>query len=326
MPLFELVQNACGIVQILRHGVDRRLDLIEQFLANLEVGVGAFTSCDVRAGFRLTFEAASTATVHYCLAGQGSIRLVDGRVLALRPHSFVLLPPGLIYSIEAHGAKPGSVSPIRRIRAPLFKESVPTLRAGDGKTGVVTACGEVGVSSVEIPAFLSGFEQPLLEHFDGPGRLRDQFVVLLAETARPRLGTRALTEALLKQCFVLLLRRQIEKRESPILWMAALNDHGLARALKVMFERPYEKLTVEKLATIAGMSRSKFAVRFTETLGRTPMTLLRDIRVRNAKELLITTNLSIAEIAGKVGFSSRSNFSYLFRKAVGVDPTRFRER
>lgn len=302
------------------------MDLIEQFLANLEVGVGAFTSCDIRAGFRLTFEAASTATVHYCLSGQGTIRLMDGRVLALRRHSFALLPPGVIYSIEARGAKPESTTPIRRIRAPLFKESVPTLRAGDGRAGIVTACGEVGVSSVSIPEFLSGFKQPLLEHFDGPGRLRDQFVILLAESAQPRLGTRALTEALLKQCFILLLRRQMEKRELPIQWMAALTDRGLARALRALMERPAERFTVERLATIAGMSRSKFAVRFAETLGRTPMTLLRDIRLRNAQELLATTDLSIAEIAGKVGFSSRSNFSYLFRKAVGVDPTRFRER
>lgn len=305
-------------------GADVCLDLIEQFLANLEVGVGAFTFCDVRNGCQLAFEACSTATVHYCLAGRGSIRLMDGRVVKLRQHSFVLLPAGVVYSIEG-GGKSAPAKPIRRLRAPLFKESVPTLQAGDGKSGVVTACGEVGVASSSIPGLVSEFDQPLVEHFDGPDGLRNQFVVLLAESARPRLGTRALTEALLKQCFVLLLRRQMEKGRLPMPWMAALADAGLARALEALLERPTERFTVQRLATIAGMSRSKFALRFSEALGRTPMSLLREIRLHKARELLATTNLSVATVAERVGFSSRSNFSYLFHKFLGVDPTRFRK-
>jgi hypothetical protein len=97
------------------------------------------------------------------------------------------------------------------------------------------------------------------EHFDGPGRLRDQFVILLAESARPRLGTRALTEALLQQSFVLLPRRKVEKKELPIQWMATLADHGLARALRALFEYTSEKFTVQRLATIAGSGRSPFS-------------------------------------------------------------------
>lgn len=301
------------------------MELIERFLANLEVGVGAFTSCDVRTGCRLTFEACSTVSVHYCLAGRGTVRLKDGRALTLRQHSFALLPAGVVYSIEANRAESEPGVAMRRLSAPLFKESVPILRAGDGRSGILTACGEVGVASKAIPGLFAGFDEPLVEHFDGPDGLRDQFVILLAESARPRLGTRALTEALLKQCFVLLLRRKMERGLLPMPWMAALADSGLARALKALLERPSERFTVERLATIAGMSRSKFALRFSEALGQTPMNLLREIRLQKARELLATTTLSVAEVADKVGFSSRSNFSYLFHKACGVDPTSFRE-
>lgn len=302
------------------------LELIERFLANLEVGVGAFTSCDVRKGFRLTFEACTTATVHYCLAGRGAIRLKDGRVFQMKQHSFILLPPGVLYSIEANAKSSGHETPLRRLRAPLFKESVPTLQAGHGNPGILTACGEVRIASTAIPGLLSGFDQPIMEHFDEPDRLRDQFVILLAESVHPRLGGRALTEALLKQCFVLLLRRQMERGRVPLPWMAALSDPGLARALQALLERPAERFTVQRLAAIAGMSRSKFALHFAETLGQTPMNLLREIRLQKAREMLATTNLPIAEVAHKTGFSSRSNFSSLFRKTYGMDPSRFRKK
>ena len=43
---------------------------MEQLLATIEGGWGKFTSCDVRRGYDLTFDASSTATVHYCMDGK----------------------------------------------------------------------------------------------------------------------------------------------------------------------------------------------------------------------------------------------------------------
>ncbi|HEY1945962.1 MAG TPA: AraC family transcriptional regulator [Bryobacteraceae bacterium] len=300
------------------------MDLIERFLANMEVGVGAFTSCDIRSGYKLTFDASSTATLHYCLAGRGAMTVVNGSTIRLRQHSFVLLPPGTIYSIGANinGSK-GNLA-LRRLRAPLFKESVPTILAGEGKPGILTACGDVGVADASTAHLFARLDGPIVEHFDGPDALRNQFIILLAEFARPAIGTRALTEALLKQCLILLLRRMIARGVAPIPWMAALTDPQLARALEAILVRPSQRFTVETLASIAGMSRSAFAARFTEVLGQTPMSLLKSARLHRARELLATTNAPVAQIARSVGFLGRSNFSRAFRKAYGVHPTSFR--
>jgi AraC-like DNA-binding protein len=154
--------------------------------------------------------------------------------------------------------------------------------------------------------------------------LRDQFIILLAESARPTIGTRALTEALLKQCLILLLRRMIQRGAAPLPWMMAVSDDRLARALRAIFKRFAEPFTVETLADIAGMSRSSFAARFTDAFGQTPMSLLRAARLRRARELLLTTDTPVAQIAHDVGFVGRSNFSRAFRKMYSVDPTKFR--
>jgi len=300
------------------------LELVDRFLANMDVGVGAFTSCDIRLGHQLTFEACSTASLHYCLAGRGTMRVKNGLTITLQQHSFVLLPPRLTYSLGANKSEESWGVPRRRLRAPLFNESVPTIQAGEGESGVLTACGEVGVPVTSTPDLFAHLSGPIVEHFDGPDGLRNQFIILLAESARPGIGTRALTEALLKQCLVLLLRRQIDRGCPPISWMAALTEPGLARALEAIFERPSERFSVESLASIAGMSRSAFAAHFTHALGQTPMSLLKSARLRRARELLATTSDTVDHIACSTGFSSRSNFSHSFRATYGVDPTKFR--
>ena len=298
------------------------MELMERLLAAMEVGVGAFTSCDVRRGYDLTFNASSSATVHYCMAGNGELMVINGSSFKMRRHTFVLLPPGVVYSVASLGKQPKGTSRRRRFQAPLFAESVPTIKAGEGKTGVVTACGEVWVGhSVDL---FGGLDAPIIEQFDGPEGLRDQFVILLAESARPAIGTRALTEALLKQCLILLLRRMIQRGAAPLPWMVAVTDDRLARALRAILERFPEPFTVETLADIAGMSRSSFAARFTEAFGQTPMSLLRTARLRRARELLITTDAPVAQIAHNVGFVGRSNFSRAFRKMYSVDPAGFR--
>jgi AraC family transcriptional activator of mtrCDE len=303
-----------------------RLDVIERLFANLEVGVGVFATCDVREGYQLTFDARPAVGLHYCLEGEGALMVRNGEVIELQAHSFVLLPPNVIYTIGSRGMNDAGCVPRPRLKAPVFQESVPTILAGDGDPGLLTACGEVRFEGLSIPALFTGLDRPLVEHFTGVDGLRDQFVRLLAESAAPGIGARPLTEALLKQCLILLLRRKIDRGAGPIPWMVALNDAGLARALEAILERYAERFTVEKLASIARMSRSSFAARFTEAFGQTPMNMLKAARLRRAREMLATTNASIEEVASSVGFSSRSNFSHAFREAFGADPTSFRKQ
>lgn len=303
------------------------MDVIEQLLANLEVGVGALASCDIRLGHELTFDSRPAAAgVHYCLSGHGYLRLRSSKTVRMRQHSFVLLPPKVVYTLAAKEEDGAPGMPRRRLRASVFKESVPTIQAGDGSLGIVTVCGEIRFEGRGIPGIFTELDEPVVEHFEERGGLQEQFILLLAESAKPKLGTRPLTEALLKQCLVLLLRRKIERGESSLPWIAALAEPGLSKAVQAILQRYSDPWTVEKLASIAGMSRSAFAAHFTKAFGQTPVSLLRSARLRRAKELLATSSASVGQIASRVGFSSRSNFSRAFFQAYGVDPSRFRTR
>lgn len=303
------------------------VQLLDRFLASLDVGVAAFMSCDVRRGWQLVFEPSRSASLHYCLAGTGTMSVGNGPPIAVEQHSFVLLPPRVAYSFEARGIRTsGCRRSVNhgRMHAPPFAESVPIIQAGDGEEGLLTACGEVRFADTWAADLFARLAMPIVERFDGPDGLRDQFVMLLAEGARPRVGTRALTEALLKQCLVLLLRRQLERGSEPVPWMAALADRRLAAAMTALLERPTEPFTVEALARIAGMSRSAFAVQFASKFGQPPMKLLKRVRLHRAGELLVTTQLPVEAVARNVGFAGRSNFSRAFRELYGADPSAFR--
>ena len=298
--------------------------ILDRLLAVLDVGVTHFTVCDIRNGWGVRFDSCNTASLHYCLAGAGILTVRDLPPIPLEPHGFVLLPPGVDYCLESSSSK--SVRFERRPRAQWVQsqESVPMLTAGEGQQGIETACGELRVGLADGADLFTALGKPVVVHFGDTGGLRDQFVMLLAESARPGVGSRVLTEALLKQCLVLALRRWIERDPSPLPWLAAMADTRLSRALNAIFEQPAVAYTVDSLALIAGMSRSAFASAFRRAFGQSPMSLVKLVRLRRASELLITTTIPVAEVTKRVGFSSRSNFSVAFSELHGMDPRRFR--
>jgi AraC-like DNA-binding protein len=297
---------------------------LDHLLAALDIGVTHFTVCDIRDGWGIRLDACKTASLHYCLEGVGTLAVHGSLPIQLEPHTFVLLPPGVAYRIESASPKSVRLEQRATLCGASSHESVPTLIVGEGRQGIISACGEIRVGLAGGPDLFISLNEPLVVRFGGGDGLRDQFVMLLAESARPGVGSRVLTEALLKQCLVLALRRWIELDASPLPWLAGVADTRLSRALHAIFEQPAAAFTLDGLAMIAGMSRSAFAAAFRRAFGQSPMSLVKLVRLRRASELLVTTALPVADVAKRVGFSSRSNFSLAFSQLHGMDPSRFR--
>jgi AraC family transcriptional activator of mtrCDE len=91
-----------------------------------------------------------------------------------------------------------------------------------------------------------------------------------------------------------------------------------------MIEHPEHAHSVETLADSSLMSRTAFASAFKAQFGRSPMAYLREVRMRRAAELLQRGDLTVDEIAARVGYASRSQFSRAFSGQYGASPTGFR--
>jgi AraC-like DNA-binding protein len=116
-------------------------------------------------------------------------------------------------------------------------------------------------------------------------------------------------------------------RESP------LKPHGeallmhaerLAPVLDHIERRLASPLTRTGLARVAGLSPSRFNALFRAAIGMSPVDYLLRRRVQRAQQLLIASDLDVAEVAGRVGFADPFYFSRLFKRRCGATPSDYR--
>ena len=96
---------------------------------------------------------------------------------------------------------------------------------------------------------------------------------------------------------------------------------------KKYIEKNYNQpLSYKNVAKEIFISPSYFLNLFKQESGTTFVDYLTDVRINKAKELLLSTELNITEIAFEVGFNNSNYFSSIFRKAVGVTAKEYRKK
>jgi len=98
----------------------------------------------------------------------------------------------------------------------------------------------------------------------------------------------------------------------------------MIKAIRCMHQQISLELNQNELAYQVGMSRSYFSQCFKRFFGVTFGDVLRTLRLDAAKQLLVTTSLSISDIANRVGFIDHKYFSRTFKAQIGVYPTEYR--
>jgi AraC family transcriptional regulator of arabinose operon len=99
---------------------------------------------------------------------------------------------------------------------------------------------------------------------------------------------------------------------------------AVEQALEMMAREYQRNLSVKELATIAGLSPSRFSHVFRAAVGCAPIQYLKWLRMAEARRLLETTTLSVKEILHAAGFADRGHFSRTFRRTYGSTPREFR--
>jgi AraC-like DNA-binding protein len=165
--------------------------------------------------------------------------------------------------------------------------------------------------------------EPLTTAVEGNGSLGECAEALRDESCGEAPGTRAMVEALVRRCLILVLRSWVDGGLA-LHSLPSLGDPGLARAVAAMRAKPASAFTLASLAEVAGMSRSVFAERFVAGLEVPPMEYLASLRLDGAARLLAGSELPVKAIAARVGYRSRTSFTRAFALRHGVGPSRFR--
>ena len=143
--------------------------------------------------------------------------------------------------------------------------------------------------------------------------------LLFAEASASRYGRRATIGRLFEVILTQLLRKVLEDKLISSGMLAGLVHPQLGKALVALHDAPAQQWTLEKLADIAGMSRSRFAQDFKSTVGTTLGEYLVGWRVAVAQELLRGAT-PLKQVASQVGYGSPLALTRAFRSRMGVSP------
>jgi AraC family transcriptional activator of mtrCDE len=296
---------------------------LDTLMSGMEVDFVRLVECLISPGWRLSLAGNSEVPgMHYCLAGTGRLLIGDDPPIPFTPHTLVILPGGRPCKIEARtdetpGSLRGTVDS-RLYQAP--PGDVQRYVAGDPPPEIVMICGYFRATygaSIDLFATLPA---PIVERFTAADQLDHKLKSAMDELMRQEIGSGAMSMALLKQVLITLLRRSLVSADRWAQRFVALSDPKIARAFTDMIARPGAPHTVQTLADTAGLSRSSFMSRFTAAFGDSPMTILRQLRMRRARTLLAADALTIDQVAAAVGYSSRSSFHRAYQKAYGKEP------
>jgi AraC family transcriptional activator of mtrCDE len=300
---------------------------LDNLLSTLDVRFVALSECLVSRGHRLDIEGASVSGIHYNLLGTGKIYIGDGAAVMLSPHTLVVVPANLSCRIEVPTSTGESATPTTvDSRAQIAtKDGVRRFSAGNGTPELTLICGFFTAFYGNTTDLFCTLTAPIVEQFAPDDQLDVKFKQSLAELVAQEVGSGTMSSALLKQIMVTLLRRSLVSLDVWVERFSAISDLQIARALAGMVSNPGAAHTTRSLAQSACLSRSAFMSRFVSLMGRPPMVVLRELRMRQAAQHLRTLAMSVGQVAHSVGYASRSSFVRAFRGAYGKDPSAYRD-
>ncbi len=251
----------------------------------------------------------------YCAVIEGAIRLaLDGREpIVVGKGDFVLVPAAFDFTASS-------------LEPPKGKRDTPYVVRPDGEVRHGEAVGPpdvrmlVGYCVFGSPdAGLLVSLLPQLVCVRGERRL-STLVELVREESRQKRPAREVVLARLLEVLLIEALRSTAGPAAPASLVGGLADEHVAVALRLMHKSPARAWTVARLAKEAALSRSAFFERFSRAVGVAPIEYLLGWRMALAKDLLRRQELTVSEVAHRVGYGSVSISSTLGPRFFTIIP------
>ncbi len=98
----------------------------------------------------------------------------------------------------------------------------------------------------------------------------------------------------------------------------------LLRARDLMYSCFNDHLTLADISEVACLNKFHFLREFKKTFRKTPHEFLTEVRIGAAREKLVRTSDTLAQICGDVGYVDLTSFSKLFKRITGYAPAEYR--
>lgn len=306
------------------------MDVLNDILDTLDLRGALYFRTDFSPPWAVTVpDLDEAARFHLVVHGRCNVRIGDAPPIDLYPGDLILIPRG-----RAH------ILADRADRRPAALESVIAETGYDGSGVFAVGQGDATAATQMVCGhytFRRGADHPILRAL--PDYLRmtsadragnpwlDETLRLVARRVfSDEIGAPAAVTRLSEIVFIELLRAGISQCAELRTIIDALQDSQVGRAIELIHAEPGKPWSVEALAGEVGMSRSRFAERFSELVGMGPMAYLADWRLQKSLSMLEITRTSVQQIAVETGYRSPAAFTRAFAGKFGIAPTEYRRQ
>jgi AraC-like DNA-binding protein len=258
---------------------------------------------------------------HVVTGGEVTVE-AEAEVIPLRRGDLALVTRGTGHVLrgEAGAPTPG----ILELEREVLGDRYEILRHGGGGARSTMICGAV---RFEHPAARNLIEiLPEVIRIDGSDSppadwMQSTLSLMASEMRRPRPGGEAVITRLADILVIQAIRSWIDTdARARGGWLGALRDPQIGRALALIHRHPDRAWTVASLADEVAMSRSAFAARFGELVGKPVIRYVTDWRMQVARAALQDGDTTVAELADRLGYRSEAAFARAFKRVIGVAP------
>ncbi len=304
------------------------MDVLDDILSTLNLKGALYFRTDFSGHWGTTVpELPGAARFHLVVQGSCHVTFRSGASVVLQPGDLVLIPRGREHILAD---KPGrEAPPLETVLQQAGYDGSGVLAVGDGdaKASTQMVCGHFtfrnGADHVLLKALPDFLVTSASDRVKAPF-LDETLRLIVRRIFAPSPGSQAAVKRLSESVYVELIRIGAERNSALAAILTALQDPQIGQALSRMHEMPHHPWTVETLAGEVAMSRSRFADRFRDLLGMSPMAYLSDWRLQRALSLLDESRFSVQQIASQSGYQSPAAFTRAFAAKFGTSPTEYR--
>lgn len=281
-------------------------------------------------------DALAGAPFHLILSGQATIRLPDhDGVTMLEAGDIVVVPRGEPHHLLSDAQ--ASPVPWKQMLErngwehwrPGMRFKATDIQYGAGEPVTRLISGVFSFDQERPHPLLAALPRVMLVRADSgssaSAALTAVAQILDVEMTARQAGAESIASKLAEILFVQVIRHQLTTGENlPQGWLRGMVDPEIGRSI-ALIHGEYEKTwSVETLAQSTGMSRSRFAARFKEVVGQSPVDYLTDWRMHQASIELLERSDSLPNIAASVGYRSSIAFGRVFSRWTGQSPAAYR--
>ncbi|MFL6466714.1 MAG: cupin domain-containing protein [Pyrinomonadaceae bacterium] len=262
---------------------------------------------------------------HYVVDGRGFARSSEGEQVDFAKGDVVIFPHGDMHFL-GNGSPEKPVDSMKMFEKNL-SEGLKLARFGGGGEITRLVCGYMVCDPKLREFFLSGLPKMIKVHVSNEpsGQWLENSIRYSVGDGNTDAGSGLVIAKLSEVLFVETLRRYInDLPDDSTGWLAGARDPSIGSSIALIHRDPANEWTVASLARQVGLSRTRFADRFHQLLGQSPMSYLAKWRLKLGAELLRSGDKSVAEIANAVGYGSEASFGRAFKREFELPPAQFR--